>query len=67
MSENRFWLTLWSIAATAVVIIVASSQLYFDNRNTIISKSTDPIAMACALQVDEANMKIICLEKVRKP
>ena len=67
MSENRFWLTLWSIVVTAIVIIVVYSQSYFDNRNTIISKAADPIAMACALQVDEANMKIICLEKVRKP
>lgn len=67
MNYERFWLSLWSIVATALVVIVVSSQVYFNGRNEMISKSADPLATACALQVDEANLKVICLEKVRKP
>lgn len=66
MNENRFWLALWSVVATAIVVMVLGGQIYHTNRNEMISKSADPIATACALQVDEPNLKAVCLEKVKK-
>jgi len=48
ISENAFWLVLWSIVATGIVVLVAilgSNSLESDR---ILAKSSDPVATACA-------------------
>ena len=67
MSENKFWLTIWLGAMVSVVIIVLLFCTYYTGKNEMITKSTDPIATACAMNIsDPVQYTTLCQEKARK-
>jgi len=64
MDENQFWLTVWSLAATAVVIM---SLVFTDSANKedviikqLIKDGYDPIALSCIYSPSERN-QLSCL------
>lgn len=64
MDENQFWLTIWSLAATAIVIM---SLVFTDSANKedvivkqLIEDGYDPIALSCVYSPSERN-QLACL------
>jgi hypothetical protein len=48
LGENAFWVTIWMMAAMAIVCLITTC-LYFGNKqDKLIAASSDPIATACA-------------------
>lgn len=61
--DQKFWVTIWSLATVAFILLVTSITAYNLYTNTLISSSRDPIGTACALgHGDEP----ICIQKGAK-
>lgn len=64
--ENQFWAYIWALVAIMFVTLVAVSAIYFDAKSTkwikAVSESDKPVALACALKVEEGDryMPQIC-------
>lgn len=58
-SKGKFWFYLWGSVLLAIMIIVLSSQMYFNFENrskrdaivSAVSKGGDPVRTACALEL----------------
>jgi hypothetical protein len=65
MSENKFWMGIWSLAAVVVVaIVVAVSYAAHDRRDKwekVVSNGADPMVAACAIFIQERMEEAACL------
>lgn len=52
MSENSFWVCIFSLPTVCILTIVLSTHNYYNNRNILmaelIANGGDPIKMMCA-------------------
>jgi len=55
MDENRFWLSVWAIAAAVVISLIGSctytTALNRDKLDKAVSNGADPMVTACALGI----------------
>lgn len=55
-SDDKFWLSIWSIAGVVVLGIALSISSYWKDHNskivTLIKQGVDPVAVMCAMQDD---------------
>ena len=75
MDDNKFWTTIWC-SIIAGIVILASSGMYHSSKIRIaeseaIGKSADPIATACAFQLQDTDTNktggiVLCADKARK-
>lgn len=53
MSENTFWIILWSIVSITLICLMTNITIYNIDENKVISelvtKGTNPIAARCAI------------------
>ena len=60
MDDNTFWARLWQtliIGATIAIVSIAGCRMQFTEA---ASKSSDPVAFACATHVSETTMPATC-------
>ena len=72
-SNSKFWLRLWGLVFASLVLILLAlfvkSGIYNSKRLDALSKAVDPIAFACAEQLDResvATIGLLCIEKAKK-
>lgn len=64
--EGQLWATIWTLVAVVFMSLIVVSSIYFDAKSTkwvnALAKSDNPVALACALKVEEGdqNMPQIC-------
>jgi hypothetical protein len=75
MEDNKFWITLWCPIIAGIVILATTGMYHSSNlaraQYEIIAKSADPIATACAIQLDGTDTSksgkiMLCVDKARK-
>lgn len=58
-SDDKFWVCVWSILATAIVAIVITCTIYTHNKNFVISEmvknGASPVEALCALDDSMGN------------
>lgn len=63
-SDEKFWISLWAVISTAVVLVVLISTLYWRDHNAkiveMVRNGTDPVAAMCAMQ-DDYGVMPVCL------
>ena len=64
MDENKFWLSLWSVAAVFVISIGSITALYNANNTNkvhdLIIKGVDPISARCAITANSTYDSGLC-------
>lgn len=72
-SNEKFYVYVWGIIATALVTIVLGAFAYNSHKNDVVAKavanSPNPIAAACAFNAVGSNTvteAVICLKAVEK-
>jgi uncharacterized BrkB/YihY/UPF0761 family membrane protein len=64
--EDQFWAFCWTLVAAVVLAFMVVNSIYFDAKSTkwvkAVSESDNPVALACALKVEEGDhyMPQIC-------
>lgn len=73
--EDVFWYKICQTIIGAIVTLVCVVSLYWTNQHNrrmeSIAKSTDPIATACAIEMESGDTykpskALLCMEKLRK-
>lgn len=69
---DKFWVTIWSLAAATLVSVAIIGAFYFNAKSTkwveALVKADNPVAVACALKVEEGdqNMPQVCTLAITK-
>ncbi len=74
MDENTFWIKVWTLISTTVALTLMTLLLVASQNKKAfletISKSPDPIAVACAVSIKESttasDVSVLCSDKARK-
>lgn len=66
-SEQKFWVTVWSLAAVAFSVLCTAVTAYNLSELAALSASRDPIALRCALGGDSSAQRACMAVAARKP
>ncbi len=75
MEENTFWVRIWTLIALIAISIggslIMKSASYNKAYLDALAKSSDPIALSCALTIADMSegteaTQLLCVDKARK-
>lgn len=50
MEDNNFWLRIWTLVACVLIVFIAACTTDHVVRRTALTNSSDPVALACAME-----------------
>jgi len=60
-SDNATTILIVTLLMGGLVLMFGFISVYYMNKNKIIAQSRDPIALACALEVNNSSGTIACM------
>lgn len=71
-SEQTFWVRIWLTIITGILLLITAVGITVtvQHKNSLeaLSKSNDPISLACAMEIEDGGTikTLLCVDKSRK-